>query len=280
MVAEQSLFHYAAVDSPPLESRKLTIELGDTYLSYCISNPSGSSIQSAAFLPAASAVNDSFLTEFLSLPDLATAFDEVILVCNTKEKVLIPSVYHSSDARSQLIEAVHGDLGDLVIQEDEIHQWELYVIYGCNRILLDTIYNRFPHLRQVHFDTACLRHIFRNVTDKPSQWIMVFFYPGQISVAVVKEGALQILQCFHFDTPHDVVYHLLHVCERFQLDCTTLHAEVSGMIDAQSEAWREIQKYIVDIELESNILLDTAICEQSGSPVHYFTPFLIAPSCV
>jgi Protein of unknown function (DUF3822) len=281
MVAEHLLFRYSSsTDWSEKQGLKLTIELGDTYLNYCISDKSGSEIYSTGLMHSDIEVTASDLIEFLGIPDLSHSFDDVVLVCNTKQKVLVPSAYHTREANETVVEAIHGDLCDLAILEDDVHQWELHTIYGCNRALLENFQSRYPHLRMIHFDSACLRSLFRKVAEKSSQWVKVFFYPKQITVIALKEGALQIMQTFQFDSPQDVIYHLLHVADNYQLDVTAVQMEVSGLIDVSSDAWKELQKYFLDVQLEHNPQLNTEEIEPSSTPLHYYTPFLIAPSCV
>lgn len=123
-------------------------------------------------------------------------------------------------------------------------------------------------------------HTYSNVIKRhtifadslPLEFIAVQFYNTYIVVIVMKEGKLNLIQSFIYENAEDVLYHLLNICERYQLYSSTLNLQISGMIDLEFRLYRELIKYFKQVSvgnLDSSIVLPSA----NEYPLHYFTPF-------
>jgi hypothetical protein len=106
----------------------------------------------------------------------------------------------------------------------------------------------------------------------PSEFINIQFYNTTMIVAVLKEGNLQLIQTFVYETPEDVLYYLLNITQQFQLFSDDLTLRISGMIDLDFKLYRELityfKKVIVENVNKSNLQLNI-----TDHPLHYFAPF-------
>ena len=93
---------------------------------------------------------------------------------------------------------------------------------------------------------------------------------------LVINGELQILQSYRYKTPEDVVFHILNVCENFEVKDVGL--QLFGMIEKDSALFRELHKYFLNIHfgvLPGNCNYAEGIKE---FPAHYFSHlFSLAP---
>ncbi len=276
-------FSFTAPDDPTdmLSDKKLCIEYGQFHVSFCISNKGGEKISHLASYQFKSKPDTAWIQKILaSNPVYQLSFDDVILVHNQKEMVLLPSSMYKQHLEETLLQTVHGDIDDMIICNDDVHQWELNNIYGCNRMVFDAIREQFPHVRNIHFSTLALRSIFRNIKEEPGNWIKIFFYPSSIQVFALKGDQLLLAQTFYYETKEDVIFHLLNLSDKFNIDLTEALVEVSGMVDDESGTWKELNRYVLRIAMEEPPGPVESAVKIDGIPSHFLTPILLLPKCV
>jgi hypothetical protein len=274
-----SLQSSAALSS--VADKKLCIEIGPHYYAYSITDQSGKQIIDFGCFEVGRQVSPSDLQILFQNSAInSSAFVDVVLVHNSHELALVPAAIHQSAINSTILETIHGDIQDWEVMEDDVHQWELFNIYGWQQELLHTVADRFPQVRHVQFITAALRSLFKSLSVEKEELIKLYFYQKEMIVVVLKDSQLQLAQSFHFDNPQDVVYHLLNIVERLKLDLASVVLEVSGLIDVDSETWKELNKFFIEVQLDEYANLPIALDSENPMPAHYYTPFLISPRCV
>jgi hypothetical protein len=271
----------SATAAQTVVDKKLCIEIGTHFYTYSISDQSGKQIIEMGCIETGKPVSAIDLTSLFENESIKkSSFVDVVMVHNCHEMVLVPEAIHQPEINTTIVQTIHGDLEDWQVMEDDVHQWELHNVYGWKPELLYIVAERFPQVRHVQFITGALRSLFKSLSIEKEQLIKLYFYQKEMIVVVLKESQLQLAQSFQFETPQDVIYHLLNLVDRLKLDLATVILEVSGLIDVNSETWKELNKFFIEVHLDefSNLTIDTTTDE--SMPVHYYTPFLISPRCV
>lgn len=261
--------------------RKLCIEIGPDFYSYCISDLSGKQIFSFGYYHSNQAIESSHIQSLFDDENIqGFSFSDVVLIHNRAEMALVPSVFHQPATATTILQTIHGDLEELNVMEDDVHQWELFNVYGWNPGISNIVSEKFPQVRHVQFVTAALRSLFKSLSIDKEQLLKLYFYQKTFNVIALKDAQLQLAQTFHFETPQDVIYHLLNLVDRLKLDLATISVEVSGLLDSHSETWKELNKFFIEVDFEeySGIHQDTS--QENEVPSHFYTPFLISPRCV
>ena len=262
-------------------SSKLCIEVGQFHVALTISNISGDLISIFDLYTSKQKTDAAFLQSVLASEKLeGIQFSDVILIHNQKEMVLIPSSLYKKDLNAVLLDTIHGDHVEYSIAVDDVHQWELHNVYGIPTDLMGIVLDKYPQARQVQYMSACLRGIFRTLTEDINQWIKLHVLPSCINLVVLKGEQLQISQSFYFETPEDIIYHLLNVVDKYGLDVSESIVEVSGLLDSSSATWNELNKYFLNISFEKSPSFTVDNANNADHPSHYFTPFLLVPRCV
>jgi len=262
-------------------SSKLCVEVGQFHIALTISNISGDLISVFDLYTSKQKTDAAFLQSVLASEKLeGIQFSDVILIHNQKEMVLIPSSLYKQDLNAVLIDTIHGDHVEYSIAVDDVHQWELHNVYGIPTDLMGIVLDKYPQARQVQYMSACLRGIFRTLTEDINQWIKLHVLPSCINLVVLKGEQLQISQSFYFETPEDIIYHLLNVVDKYGLDVSEAIVEVSGLLDSSSATWKELNKYFLNISMEISPSFSAVDANNVDFPSHYFTPFLLVPRCV
>jgi hypothetical protein len=261
--------------------KKLCIEIGTHFYTFCISDQSGRQVIEFGCVETGKPVSAADLSSLFENDKIATtSFVDVVLVHNCHEMVLVPAAVHQPEVNSTIVQTIHGDLEDWLVMEDDVHQWELYNVYGWRPEIFNIVSERFPQVRHVQFITGALRSLFKSLSIEKDQLIKLYFYQNEMTVVVLKDSQLQLAQSFHFETPQDVIYHLLNLVDRLKLDLATVILEVSGLIDVHSETWKELNKFFIEVQLDELASITVDASTEESIPAHYYTPFLISPRCV
>ena len=261
--------------------KKLCIEVGPDFYSFCISDLSGKQILSFGYSHSNQPIDANHLNGLFDHENIqGISFSDVVLIHNRAEMALVPSIFHQPDTAATILQTIHGDLDELNVLEDDVHQWELFNIYGWNPGICKLVSEKFPQVRHVQFVTAALRSLFKSLSIEKEQLLKIYFYQKTFTVIALKDTQLQLAQSFYFESPQDVIYHLLNLVDRLKLDLATLAVEVSGLLDIHSETWKEMNKFFIEVDIEafSGIHQETNLINEV--PTQFYTPFLISPRCV
>jgi len=259
---------------------KLCIELGQFHVGLTISDPLGTETVAFDLYSSKQKINSAFLQAVLSSELIAGIdFSDVVMVHNQKEMALVPSVFYAQHLDKVILETIHGDLVDLILSSDDVHQWELHNVYGTADSMFSMIAEIYPQVRQVQYMSACLRSIFRSLREDINQRLKLYILPSCINVVVLKEEKLQIAQSFYYETTEDIIYSVLNVADKYRLNVNDVLVEVSGLIETESVTWKELKKYFLNMALEP-CSLTSPEAQTIDLPSHYFTPFFLVPQCV
>lgn len=260
---------------------KLCIEVGQFHVALTISNVYGDLVSHFDLYTAKQKIDAAFLQSVLTSEKLeGVQFSEVIFVHNQKEMVLVPSSLYKQELDAVLMDTIHGDLMAYSIAVDDVHQWELHIVFGLSTEMLELVLHQYPQARQVQYMSACLKGIFRTLTEDVNQWIKLYVLPSCINLVVLKGEQLQIAKSFYYETPEDIIFHLLNVVDKYDLDVSQVTVEVSGLLDLSSATWKELGKYFLNISMEKCPSFSGENATNTDLPSHYFTPFLLVPRCV
>ena len=260
---------------------KLCIEVGQFHVAITISNPVGDRVSFFDLYTSKQRTDAAFLQSVLASEKIVgIQFDDVIFIHNQKEMVLVPSSMYKQELDAVLIQTIHGDPIEYAIAVDDVHQWELHNVFGSSAEMLEIVLGKYPQARQLQYMSACLRGIFRTLTAGVDQLIKLYVLPSCFNLVVLKGEQLQIAKSFYYETPEDIIYHLLNVVDKFGLDVSIVNVEVSGLLDSSSATWKELGKYFLNINLENSSSFSSDNTIGTDLPSHYFTPFLLVPKCV
>ena len=102
----------------------------------------------------------------------------------------------------------------------------------------------------------------------------------QFLVAVFNGEKIQLVQSYAYQTPDDVSYYLLAICNRFNINQDKVTLIVSGLLDEQSRLYQELLKYFLQVQwdrMPESVKMDAAF---AAYPNHYFSPLLKMALCV
>jgi len=215
------------------------------------------------------------------------AGDEVIrnfahratIVYNFPEAAILPSALAGTDLAGAVLNLLNGHADHHFIFDEEVRNSDMRNVYSVTRDLHSLCREKFNGGQFWHLYTMVLLSSGDSVQQQGT-CSRVIFYNDKFVVAVFREGRLQLIQTFNYNTPEDAAYYLLLICKQFGIPQEEMVLHLSGLIDTQSALYSELLKYFTDVKYDD-------IPENYGTnellqefPSHYFSPLLKMSLCV
>jgi len=204
---------------------------------------------------------------------LSKKFKKVCVVYSFRESVLIPFSLYDRQKDSTLMNMMFGDLNpNQTILTDVIADKAVYNTYRVSTAISEVIENQFTGASSMHQYSLLMK--------KPgieSDHLSIIFYAQKVIVCLIKDGKHQLVNTFNYQTPEDVSYVLLDICDQFKI--ANAHLLISGLIEENSPLYKEIYKYFNEIEFaglpEGNLYSK----EITKFPSHYFSYIFAIDQC-
>jgi hypothetical protein len=199
-----------------------------------------------------------------------------IKVCyNLSSATLVPTSFFIEAEKENVLELMLGkEVSANAFSEDVIGNNDIKILYRIPSIIYETVNELFPQKTFLHSSSIQLQEPTQKV-----DMLNCIIYQNQMKVILFKQGKLQISQYFDFDTPIDVSYHLLNVCERFAVSPSVVKLILSGMIVEKSNLYDDIHKYFLDIHFASLPQSLTISEDMNIHPPHFYHNLIALAQC-
>lgn len=212
-------------------------------------------------------------------PVLQQFGSSAIIVYNFPEANLLPAELYTAEIKLPVAKLLHGDTPADVVFDEHVADWNIQNIYSVSKDLHNLCKDKFGGGQCWHLYTMILRWSKQDETHE-GFYTKAIFYPDNFVAAVFKDGALQLLQTFPYQTPEDAAYYMLLICRQFGVESADMALHLSGLIDEQSTLYIELMKYFRDVNYEGIPELYGTNGIPGDYPSHYFSPLLKMSLCV
>lgn len=270
-------------DTDELKNSQLLIEVGEKLFSYVVYHKEQNRFLALRqynldFTPGKTLLES--LLEIISGDELLQIqFKEAFIIYNYTDSNLLPSKFFHIELNQPITELVYGNARKGLMLSEKVNGWDMYNIYRVPREIHALLQRKFAAGNYWHYHTLLLSD--GEVKASPDQQVIkMIMGADQFLVAVFKDKSIQLLQSYAYQTPDDVSYYLLAICNRFQVSQEKVVLIVSGLLDEQSRLYQELLKYFLHVQwdrLPDSVHLDAAF---SQFPSHYFSPLLKMALCV
>jgi hypothetical protein len=272
-----------STDTEELRNSRLLIEVGEKVFSYVFYNKEqqhflGLRQYNMDFSPGKSMLES--LLEIIAADELLqTNFREAFVIYNYTDSSLLPSDLFNIDLNQPATELVYGNARKGLLLSEKVNGWDMYNIYRVPREIHALLQQKFAAGNYWHYYTLLLSD-GQIQASGDGDVIKLVMSTDQFLVAIFRDKKLQLLQTYAYQTPDDVSYYLLSICNRFQVVQEKATVIVSGLLDEQSRLYQELLKYFLQVQwdrLPPTIHLNQVF---SQFPSHYFSPLLKMALCV
>jgi hypothetical protein len=202
-------------------------------------------------------------------------FARVQVCYNFTAATLVPKDYFVEAEKENMLDLMVGkDASTYCFYEDVLDN-EMKIVYRVSSKIYETVNELFPKNKFSHASSMQLQ---ANKFDGNTLECIV--YHNSIKVILAKNGKLQIVQFFDYETPIDVSYHLLNVCEQFAVSPSEAKLILSGMIDVKSNLYGDIHKYFLNINFAALPADTTLADDMKVHPTHFYTNLTALAQCV
>ena len=258
------------------EADRLFMEIGNSELAFMVKG--GESMQIKAFeLYELDKEAGDWPDIFFELRALSRILDrsyaETHCFFNFREALIIPENKFSISAAEDFLSLVYGESTRDDVKHDTIHAGEKMVnAYRIKKTLHEWVGRQFILYQPHHTYTQILSGLFsKEIRVIP--FVKLQVYKEHMIAAVTKDGKLQLIQSFSYQTEDDILYHIMNINKQFNIHNNAADLEISGRIQTDSVLFRQLSTLFSDISAESIDPAVSAAFLSTNYPAHFFTPF-------
>ena len=270
----KQLFYIKNEDQSENTRDVLLLIVGSTYCSFAVFNHASKELLQFGYYSMDNGENISTLFDLHA--ELKEPFFQTVVAYDTDEAQLIPSSYYKYQEAKLHLDTVYGICPNRIIVTEDLPDKKMHTLYRVSADAHDLLNKRFISGKFWHLNSIYLN----NLQDNPDDAILINFKPAGFSILVFKNGILQLTNTFYYDTPEDVLYYLLKICQQCGLSQQSTKIILSGLIEKDSAIYRELFKYFIDLHFEQlpgHIKITDDFCNYPG---HYFTTITKLSQCV
>ncbi len=201
---------------------------------------------------------------------LEGSFVSTKIIWENASCICIPEKYFSDPLKQDYLRMMVGEKQDEQSFSIAVNKMEL--VYHVPDVKLQVMQKYYPEAESLHKYAQMIYALDSIKTTVPG-FVQVVFYHTHFLLMAVKDQQLQLIQTFIYKKPDAVIYHVLNVCERLQMEVAETELLVSGLIDTQSVLYQELYKYFNRIKMDSADSLQYNTEVFTDYPAHYFIPF-------
>jgi|EndMetStandDraft_4_1072995.scaffolds.fasta_scaffold117782_2 hypothetical protein len=270
-------------DSDELRNSQLLIEVGDKMFSYVIYHKEqrrflGLRQYNLDYTPGKTMLEN--LLEIITNDDLLQIpFKEAFIIYNYTDSNFLPEKVFHIELNQPVTEIIYGNAKKGLLLSEKVIGFKMYNIYRVPREIHALLQRKFASGNYWHYYTLLLND-GQMQTSSNEQVIKMVMRADQFLVAVFNGDKIQLVQSYTYQTPDDVSYYLLAICNRFKISQEKVTLIVSGLLDEQSRLYQELLKYFLQVQWDR--LPDTVKLDEpfAAFPDHYFSPLLKMALCV
>ena len=271
-----SIYSLGEEGIPDIHDR-LVLEVGRTHMACINANEHTKSISAFELFNFTENEATDFSKLFAAIAAQSKLLDKdypgTVVFINNELSVLVPVFKFNTEIAADYMNVIFGDDSHSAIHFDHLPiEPGMMNAYRVSEDLLHILQDKFKKIAFRHTYSNIIKTIVSDLLAYPSECIYIHFYNTFLIVTVAKDEKLQLIQSFMYQAPEDVLYYLLNIAERFELNRETVILEISGMIDLHFTLYRDLITYFRHVEVQ-NVQSSKMLIDIKEYPLHYFTPF-------
>ncbi len=193
---------------------------------------------------------------------------------NLPETVIIPFNKFSSQSAESYLQLMHGDTSNHVIKFDEVKvNPSLVVAYKIRRALSDTVNSNLMMITTRHTFSHLIEDVLSPSRPYNHTLLKAQFYNKEVTIALVHNEKLLLVQTYEQNAAEDALYYLLNVLQQYNLPTDDTTVELSGNIEVKTPLYDKIKKVFPKISFENLNDNIAFAADFDDYPKHYLTPY-------
>jgi hypothetical protein len=214
------------------------------------------------------------LKHFLQSEELPP-YSDCHLCYNYKEFALVPEAMYEEAYNAPILETLFSSNINVSNYSVKVKSLEAMGIYRVNRDVEQVLLSKYPAAKMHHAIAQQIPQL-----KKKKDLLYVVIYQHTLKAFLFKNEVLQVVQFFEYNSPADVAYHLLNICELHQCSTQEMSLLLSGFVDKKSNLFDELHRYFLFIDVDEPVN-DIIVPENIGQyPAHFFSHLIMLVKCV
>ena len=258
---------------------QLFIEAGPMGISFVILN-TGDCFQAVVMYTFPNKLTEAEVNEELEdilkgEPLMKKQYKKIHIIWTYPESILVPPDLFDRDNNAAMLNLVFGDVVKGNVQHEFLYKHNLHNTYRVPGSAAKIFEELLPSATQSHQYSLLVDQLRKGGNE-----LFVLFYTGSLTLMLCKDDKLQVIRNFTYNTPEDIIYHLLNVCRSFDVEPEAAKLRLSGMVDKRSNLYAAVHKYFLQIEFENLPANFTVAEELKSQPPHFFSHLFYQALCV
>ncbi len=266
-------FHNPALDAGTAAAGSLSVLVGSEGFSLYATGSNGAvqALKAWNFAPPGYNGSDngtSLRMIFGSEPLLSLPFQQVRYAIFNRYATLVPRRMFDADHLPDYFKLLLPS-AEYAYRYDVLPEFECFLVYAADPDVIHICDQYFPSGRPIHLATALLKS-WRNLVPLREYGVCANLRNQVVQIAVFDRQNLIFYNAFDFAKPVDLLYFVLLAYEQFRLDPGAVALTVSGHIEADSETFKLLDRYIRTIRF-ATLPAQSGLPSGSGNlPEHFW----------
>lgn len=200
-------------------------------------------------------------------------YHSAVICYNFKESLLVPVELYNEANNKEMLACLYGDMPGSSFYAERVQGMEAYNAYRVPSTISETIDNRFFGATVYHSNSLL-------AGSKNHHDLYCIVYNTYIKAMLFIGGKLQMIQLYDYNTPSDVAYHLLNICQQHHISPAEITLTLSGFIERQSNLYEELYRYFLNVEMDAVPSSVELSDETRVYPEHFFSFLTTLVTCV
>lgn len=227
-------------------AQHLLVQHGNGFCGFVLYEKKQQQVNAWVLYETKSTINELLLQEMIQQQDwLKQSFEAVIIVDYTHQNTLVPKVLLAQGAESSFLDVMTGSRVQTVSLEDAAGEAvNLYRVASPAYVALNQL---FPNAQWLHHESLVLA---QPATEEAIITVEIWF--NTMFLFAQQHGQWLLLQQRSYQTPQDVLYHILNCKQQWQIgDDVTVRLQ--GMVEERSALYNLLHQYILNLELHKDL---------------------------
>ena len=199
------------------------------------------------------------------------------LFIDFKEFMITPEKFYRFENNSEALNLLFGKK-DSILKDEKIKALnnsnleDAFNIYRVEKEIYSVINNFYP-------DSAIFHSSSKQI-EIAENGLTLSIFNNIIKLLLKDDDGFKFIKHFNYKTPLDVVFVLLDVCKNYNVSPQNIQLNLKGMIDKESNLFKEIEKYFMNVSFElphADVNFNFQNDEESN---HYFSNLTHLIKCV
>ena len=225
------------------DSYHLSVQIGLTNFSYCITNTSKFSLE---YFKNYQLNNTNDIINLINDDEVIKSdfFSSSVAFVNFPS-TLIPNKFFTKASAKEMLE-LNSETHE-IINTDLLKEIDVHLAYSIPKELDNIATTYFPNAKQKAQQSILIDEFSKEHNTEPTSYL--YLSENTLNITAFKNEKLIFNNSFNFETKEDILYFVLFTLEQLKLDTNTVNTLFFGDITKDDDNFKLLYEYIRNIEL-------------------------------